>query len=250
MTLILTKCKNNFRQASKLLSLGIILLSSTSFTQAELTREQQKVRHGVDCECADSILQNYFKSLKGTTQDDSLTGGTVRSDDLYGLWRICYKKHDSVVAEEIVNRLSYDLNPNVRRTAAELIPLLDKKYSGSGRFQNALQTAFHDPVIKVRLQAASSLFTIGQVNIADANEITDTIITIAQGKAVFPLIVNKKCPTCERNGIFHLRRNAIAILKKINNEKARMTLQELINDPDSAVANYMVKTLKHNDYKK
>jgi HEAT repeat protein len=62
--------------------------------------------------------------------------------------------------------------------------------------------------------------------------------------------VNKKCPTCERNEIFHLRRNAIAILKKINNEKARMTLQELINDPDSAVANYMVKTLKHNDYKK
>jgi HEAT repeat protein len=221
-----------------LISIFMVGIVAAQATENDL---RIKERHGADVECTDSLEQAYLKALDDTSVDNKETGGTVRPDELYGLWRICGKKNESKVAAEISGRLVNDRHPDVRREAAELIPLLPT-YNRDESVVNALKSAVHDPVPKVRLEAICSLFKVGR---ADTNEILDSLISIAQGKFVLPPASSKGCKACNARHSQNLRYKAIQCLGKTGYEKANASLLMLADDPDTTVRAEAAKFAKN-----
>jgi hypothetical protein len=213
---------------------GAVLAQLTPAEQQSRDQERirNKARQGADVECTDSIMQNYLKALDDTTLDNNETGGTTRSDALYGFCRICGHKNGTLVTQEILKRLLQDKHQDVRREAAALIPGIAKTDSDSIKGIAALRLSIHDYDVRVRLQAVTSLV---RMHIIDTGDVLDTLINIAKGQATFPEKPIKGCVDCIKKTSQQLRLGAIKQLNHFKYKKADLALQNLSNDQDSLI---------------
>jgi hypothetical protein len=189
--------------------------------------------------CSNSVIEEYLNKLKDSSLDNKPDSNkSLRADFLNAFYATCGTS-DSVVLNKITSILENDKYANVRSTAAEIIGHIDQISSHYSFVSKALKSAIHDPDLSVRFYAASDLINFG---LADTNEIADLMIDVANNFHSLTSI-SDRCEKCLLKHDMLMRKEAIKILGKIKNEKAKLAIQKLVNNQDPEISDGATKEL-------